>query len=68
MRAQADDEPPRGERFLPRLGPKLGRRKTALLVVLVVLALLVLILAWYQGGERPLRPIEEEISVPEGVL
>lgn len=34
----------------------------------VVLALLLLILAWYQGGERALRPIEENISVPEGVL
>lgn len=34
----------------------------------VVLALLLLILAWYQGGERALRPIEEDVSVPEGVL
>ena len=45
--------------------PKLGRRKTALLIVL---ALLLLVLAWYQGGERTLRPIEEEIPVSEGVL
>ena len=44
---------------------RLGRRKTALLVVL---ALLLLILAWYQGGERALHPIEEDIAVPEGVL
>jgi hypothetical protein len=35
---------------------------------LVVLALLMLILAWYQGGERALRPIEQEIPVPEGAL
>lgn len=54
----------RGAR-LPRLGPRLGRRKAALLAGLV---LLVLILAWYQGGERALRPIEEDIPVPEGVL
>ena len=45
--------------------PRLGRRKTALLLVL---ALLLLILAWYQGGERALRPIEEDLAVPEGVL
>jgi hypothetical protein len=45
--------------------PRLGRKKTALPIVL---ALLLLILAWYQGGERPLRPIEEEIPVPEGAL
>ena len=50
---------------MPRLGDKLGRRKTALLVVL---ALLLLILAWYQGGERALRPIEEDIPVPAGAL
>ena len=37
-------------------------------MLLIVLGLLLLILAWYQGGERPLRPIEEDISVPEGVL
>lgn len=43
----------------------MGRRKTALLIVV---ALLVLILAWHQGGERALRPIEQEIAVPEGVL
>jgi hypothetical protein len=45
--------------------PRLGRRNTALLIVL---ALLVLILAWYQGGEQPVRPIEEDVSVPAGVL
>lgn len=50
---------------LPRLGQKLGRRKT---VLLIVLGLLLLILAWYQGGERALRPIEQDVAVPEGVL
>lgn len=45
--------------------PKLGRRDT---VLLIVLALLLLILAWFQGGERAVRPIEEEVPVPEGVL
>ncbi len=45
--------------------PRLGRRNTALLIVLT---LLVLMLAWYQGGEQPVRPIEEAVAVPEGVL
>lgn len=44
--------------------PKLGRRDTVLLIVLALL----LILAWFQGGERAVRPIEEEVPVPEGVL
>lgn len=51
--------------ILLRTGRKMGRRKTALLIVL---ALVLLILAWYQGGERKLRLIEEEIPVPEGAL
>jgi hypothetical protein len=37
-------------------------------VVLIVLMLLVLFLAWYQGGEQPIRLIEEDVPVPEGVL
>lgn len=45
--------------------PKLGRRKT---VVLVVLLVMLVFMAWYQGGERALRPIEHDIAVPEGVL
>mgnify|MGYP000681007307 CR=1 FL=1 len=45
--------------------PKLGRRKTGLLIVLAVV---LLILAWYQGGERSPRLIEEEVPVPEGAL
>jgi len=45
--------------------PKLGRRKTGLLIVVAVL---LIVLAWYQGGERSLRTIEEEIPVPEGAL
>jgi hypothetical protein len=51
--------------ILPRLGQKPIRRRTALIVSL---ALLLLALAWYQGGERALRPIEQDISVPEGAL
>lgn len=45
--------------------PKLGRKNTLLLIVLT---LLILLLAWYQGGERPIRLIEEDIAVPEGAL
>lgn len=30
----------------------------------VVLA--VLLLAWYDGGEEPIRPITQDIAVPEG--
>lgn len=36
--------------------------------MLVLLAVLMLLIAWYQGGERAMRPIEQDISVPEGVL
>ena len=50
---------------MPGRGPKLGRRKTALLIVVAVMLLM---LAWYQGGERPLRPIKEAVAVPEGIL
>ncbi|HEU4820720.1 MAG TPA: hypothetical protein VFS87_06135 [Qipengyuania sp.] len=45
--------------------PRLGRRNT---VLLIVLTLLILLLAWYQGGEQPIRLIEEDVAVPEGVL
>lgn len=45
--------------------PRLGRKRTALMVVL---ALIAMIAAWYRGGERALRPIEQDISVPAGVL
>lgn len=34
----------------------------ALLIVLAILAW-----AWWDGGKEPLRPIEHEIPVPEGV-
>jgi hypothetical protein len=36
------------------------------LLILGVVA--VLVLAWWQGGERALRPIEQDIRVPEGAL
>lgn len=45
--------------------PRLGRRNIALLIVLT---LLVLVLAWYQGGEEPVRFIEEDIALPEGAI
>ncbi|WP_165961095.1 hypothetical protein [Qipengyuania sediminis] len=47
--------------ILPRL-----QRKT--LGLLVVLGVVVLLLAWIDGGEREIGPIEEEIAVPEGAL
>ena len=47
-----------------RLGTTPGRSKAALLTALVVM---VLILAWYDGGERRLRLIEQDIPVPEGL-
>lgn len=37
-------------------------------MLLIVLTLLLLVLAWYQGGEEPMRLIEEDVAVPEGVL
>ena len=45
--------------------PKLGRRHTMLLIFA---ALLLLLLAWYQGGEEPVRLIEEDVPLPEGAL
>ena len=45
--------------------PRLGRRYTLLLIVLT---LLLLLLAWHQGGEEPMRLIEEDVPAPEGVL
>ena len=35
--------------------------------MLLVLLLLLLVLAWYQGGEQAMRPIEEDIPVPESL-
>lgn len=49
---------------MPKPVPKPGRRTTAALVLAVV----ILLLAWYQGGERAIRPIEQDIAVPVGVL
>lgn len=45
--------------------PKLGRRNTALAIVLLIV---LLVLAWYGGGEQPIRPIEQDVAVPEGAL
>jgi hypothetical protein len=34
---------------------------------IVALVLALLVYAWIDGGEEPLRPIVEPVSVPEGV-
>jgi len=36
-------------------------------ITLAVLAVLVVALAWYDGGERPLREIVEPVAVPGAV-
>lgn len=36
--------------------------------MLVVLVVMLLVAAWYQGGERALRPIEVDVAVPKGAL
>ncbi|WP_338446052.1 hypothetical protein V5F89_12975 [Pelagerythrobacter marensis] len=41
-----------------------GRRAVGALVVLVAALLLY---AWIDGGEEPLRPIAEPVPVPEGI-
>ena len=46
-------------------GDKGGRRRSASVIALLLLAG-VLVVAWYDGGEEPIRPIEQEIRVPEG--
>jgi hypothetical protein len=51
--------------ILPRHVPNPGRRRAAWVVLAI---LLVLLLAWYDGGERETQVIEVEIPVPEGVL
>lgn len=33
--------------------------------VAAVAALVLLMLAWFEGGEEPLRPIAEDIALPE---
>ena len=43
-----------------------GGRKTSAGVVALLVIVSVLGLAWYDGGEEPIRPIEQEIRVPEG--
>lgn len=41
--------------------PKLGRMGTLTLTGMV---LALLVLAWFQGGEEPLRPIVEDVAMP----
>lgn len=43
--------------------PVARRMKTGLIVTMVILA--VVGLAWFDGGEEPLRPIVQDIPVPE---
>lgn len=40
-----------------------GSRRGKLVFAVVVLSILVL--AWYDGGEEPIRPISHELAVPE---
>ena len=47
---------------LPNTAPNSGRRK---IFVWLLLLVLVLILAWWDGGEREVRPIEVEVALPE---
>lgn len=39
----------------------MGRSTT---LVLVALILILLLLAWHQGGEEPVRPIEQDVPAP----
>lgn len=41
----------------------MGNRRVGLIVIGVLV--LVLALAWFDGGEEPLRPITQEITLPE---
>lgn len=43
--------------------PAQGRRWLAIAGVIVLAALLAL--AWFDGGEEPLRPIAQDVAVPE---
>ena len=44
-------------------GPGRGRA-----AALIALLLLIVLAAWYQGGERTVGPIEVDVPVPEGAL
>ncbi|GAA4036757.1 hypothetical protein [Parerythrobacter jejuensis] len=37
-------------------------------MVIALVLLLVFGWAWWDGGEQSLRPIEQEIAIPEGTL
>lgn len=37
------------------------------MVTLALVGLAILVLAWFDGGEEPLRPIEQAVEVPEGI-
>ncbi|MFV0645184.1 MAG: hypothetical protein ACK5NN_11905 [Sphingomonadaceae bacterium] len=37
-------------------------------LAILLLVLVILAYAWIDGGEEPLRPIEEKVALPEGVL
>lgn len=40
-------------------------RRKLLIAVGVLIPLALLALAWFDGGERPLRPIAETVALPE---
>lgn len=46
-------------------GMAMGRKRRIGLTVALVL-IVALGLAWYDGGEEPIRPIVQDIPVPEG--
>lgn len=43
----------------------MGRKR--IWMVFIVLLILFLALAWYDGGREPLRMIEQPVDLPEGV-
>lgn len=48
------------------MADKGGRSGRKPVIALVLVTLVVVGLAWYDGGEEPLRPIVQQIAVPEG--
>ncbi|WP_171032992.1 hypothetical protein [Qipengyuania marisflavi] len=44
---------------------KLAIKGTRIGCILVIVLLAALVAAWVDGGEEPLRPIEEPVAMPE---
>jgi hypothetical protein len=42
------------------------QRKTRIGLIVALAILAVLALAWYDGGEQSIRPITQDVTVPEG--